>query len=631
MRTSFLGFVLALLVSRAAPAAVVTYGLDLSVRGEFQIFASADSDNFGLLAYGVPFTAETTAMITSFEHLSPAAFAASDPSSQIGTAGFTLLRTTYTTHSGAMHFMASQDAISPTPHLIRGFGQTASSFADQGLTALGPATQAAWGDALLIARGTYAGDVSNFHIDTSSFDLFANVFVGQAGIHNVQADIQVTGANGFNYTPLPPPTATQPLEPPPAVTPPPIDPPPAVTPPPVITPPNHGPTVIPDPVPPPVVPPRYSDGSSPVVTYNVDLSVPGEFKIFASTSAGDNHGLAFYAVPFTAQTTGMITAIEQMSPAAHMASDENSVVGAAGFTVLRTDYALASGALGICASQDIIGGTPHLIRGFGQTAGSFSELGLTSPDSSNPTAWDDSLLIAQGTYVGDPSDFQLDVNSVDLVANVFSGETGLDNVVADVHVYDTNGFSFVTPMLPPVTVDPSPPAAIDPPTITPPPSAEPGDEPAPPVPTEPPAANSAEENVDEPVDDELIAEPTTWPIRTILPYRGWIDVIDPSGEPFDWWNEGDITVLPWLEAVDSGHAGGLPEPMVADDRFLRPILEEGATRTATDAVAEYFVAALNGTGATTGDSGVPEPSTALLAALSFAALLAPRRRWQARG
>ena len=99
-------------------------------------------------------------------------------------------------------------------------------------------------------------------------------------------------------------------------------------------------------------------------------------------------------------------------------------IGAAGFTLLRTSYTGPGGDLTLCASQDIIGGTPNLIQGFGQTAGSFADLGLNPLSPPVQPEWDSKLLIARGTYVGDAADFHIDTRSVDLVANVFGNAAG---------------------------------------------------------------------------------------------------------------------------------------------------------------------------------------------------------------
>jgi hypothetical protein len=248
-------FLIALLFTTSAPAAIVTYGLDLSVPGEFQIFASASTgDNDGLVCYGVPLTAKTTAMITSFEQLSPAADAVEDGNSVIGSAGFTTLRSTYTMPNKGLTFFAAQNTIGGTPHLIRGLGQTAGSFSDLGLSPFGTSVQPAWNEQLLIARGTYSGNVNDFHIDTRNVDLVANVFDSPTSLHTPQAEVRVTGANGYNYTPLPPPA-------PPIVEPvitPPVNPvpPPALPEPDNIVPPPAADPVVPSP---PLGPPLAND------------------------------------------------------------------------------------------------------------------------------------------------------------------------------------------------------------------------------------------------------------------------------------------------------------------------------------------------------------------------------------
>jgi MYXO-CTERM domain-containing protein len=80
-------------------------------------------------------------------------------------------------------------------------------------------------------------------------------------------------------------------------------------------------------------------------------------------------------------------------------------------------------------------------------------------------------------------------------------------------------------------------------------------------------------------------------------------------------------------------AGGLPtSPMVADDRFLTPEIDEEtiqawiASRPADDPELLDMLAYWGSQNAGSQTRGVPEPSSAMLAALGLAGLLASTRR-----
>jgi PEP-CTERM motif len=92
-----------------------------------------------------------TGSILSYRQTSPYTLAA-DGVGGIDTAGFATPRT----HDNiTFPFGAFQDTLTPTAHLIHGFGQLPSSFAALGLTPLVPAEQPIWGVPLWIGTGTY--------------------------------------------------------------------------------------------------------------------------------------------------------------------------------------------------------------------------------------------------------------------------------------------------------------------------------------------------------------------------------------------------------------------------------------------------------------------------------------------
>jgi hypothetical protein len=125
----------------------------------YDLYATVlDDDNAGLAAYGVTISSALT-----IDHNSPR-MPAGQSSAGEGPAGFTLLRAP----DGTRDVFAAQDTITPTPNLIYGFGQRASSFAAEGILPLSPSIeQPVWGGpvpelsslplgTLRIASGTYA-------------------------------------------------------------------------------------------------------------------------------------------------------------------------------------------------------------------------------------------------------------------------------------------------------------------------------------------------------------------------------------------------------------------------------------------------------------------------------------------
>lgn len=137
------------------------------------------------------------------------------------------------------------------------------------------------------------------------------------------------------------------------------------------------------------------------------------WTLSASASRGDNFGIAGYSFPLG----GGITSIEHKTPATAYATGPGGAAGPAGFTVLReaTNTYLFAG-------QDTTNSTQILIRGFGQTSGSFSALSL---DPIAPVvgdaAWSAPLVIATGTWAGT---FPTVIHNIDLGAAVFTQATG---------------------------------------------------------------------------------------------------------------------------------------------------------------------------------------------------------------
>jgi hypothetical protein len=155
---------------------------------------------------------------------------------------------------------------------------------------------------------------------------------------------------------------------------------------------------------------RSSTAAAATATFTLETSVPGEFKVFAQVSQGDNGGLVTYGIPLL----GNITSIDHVSPNIALAENTAQEIGPAAFTYLRSP----DGDPEITGAQVIVPeASPNVVYGFGQTAGSFAALGITSlgPPPEQP-AWDAKLLIAEGTYTGR---IDFDRANVNLLADVF--------------------------------------------------------------------------------------------------------------------------------------------------------------------------------------------------------------------
>jgi hypothetical protein len=157
-------------------------GCTLSGPGTYNVLARAsDGDNFGISRYDV-----TVRDVLSIINRSPRTIV--DPEADALPAGFTLLRSANNQDvvAGGFNFHAVQDTVTPTPYLIRGFGQETSSFAAKipGHAFGSPQTQTSWNANLLIAEGTHLPGASP-HIDLSGTT--TGVFVNASGIQTQTA------------------------------------------------------------------------------------------------------------------------------------------------------------------------------------------------------------------------------------------------------------------------------------------------------------------------------------------------------------------------------------------------------------------------------------------------------------
>ncbi len=162
----------------SARAATVTFDLKIDENGpgSFNLYASTGLDNFGIAAYGAPLTGG----ILSLDHLSPLGLALNT----FQPVGFSLFRSA----DGSPGVQASQDTVTPTQHLVRGFGQVGGNLATApGVVAFLPQEQAIYNAPLLVASGTWAGIMPGFNL--SSPDLGSNVFSAASGIAVTRAEI----------------------------------------------------------------------------------------------------------------------------------------------------------------------------------------------------------------------------------------------------------------------------------------------------------------------------------------------------------------------------------------------------------------------------------------------------------
>ncbi|MEX2169127.1 MAG: PEP-CTERM sorting domain-containing protein [Pirellulales bacterium] len=141
-------------------SAIVTTTLKIRPDGTFSVTLQGDPtpDSAGIASYQF-----TLGNVTTLSHVAPGSDGASNAAAEVGDAGFTLFRSPNDVNNAPgnpITVTGSQDTATPTPHLIHGFGLENSSFAEEGITAGAPTTQADWGSPLLVATGTWS-DVAN--------------------------------------------------------------------------------------------------------------------------------------------------------------------------------------------------------------------------------------------------------------------------------------------------------------------------------------------------------------------------------------------------------------------------------------------------------------------------------------
>jgi hypothetical protein len=163
-----------------------------------------------------------------------------------------------------------------------------------------------------------------------------------------------------------------------------------------------------------------SSASAATITYTLNLSVPGTFTLSATTSAGDNAGLAAFGIPLT----GTVTSLDNVAPSLTV-GQKGSYTGAVGFTSLRSgDSASQLVDPLITGSQDAVNAAApgNLVYGIGQSVGSFATSGFTPLFAgTDPQAWVSPVVLATGTYTGS---LGFALQSPNLAGNAFTASGG---------------------------------------------------------------------------------------------------------------------------------------------------------------------------------------------------------------
>lgn len=161
------------------------------------------------------------------------------------------------------------------------------------------------------------------------------------------------------------------------------------------------------------------------VTYNLLIDPVGTFQVFADVSQGDNAGLVTYGVPLL----GGITGVDHLSPLAQFGSG-TAGSGPVGFSEFRSP----DNATTLSGGQKVTppaSATPLILYQMGQLSGNFNTVANFGVFGTvEQPVYNAPLLLATGTYSGTQPSF--DLNSNDLVANVFVNNSGLATMAATV-------------------------------------------------------------------------------------------------------------------------------------------------------------------------------------------------------
>jgi hypothetical protein len=196
MRKSCLlvSLVAAIELCSAASAATVFYSIEYPAPGQFNVRVRASAgDNFGIAAYGVVLQPKPSVVITALDHNSPRALVENPGLNLTGPLGFTVFRSP--DNSANLKAHGSQDTISPTPFIIRGYGQQAGNLGtveNAPITVLGGVEGPSWAATPIVATGTYtapSGTSAPIGFDVSDVESVASVFLTSSGLTTISASI----------------------------------------------------------------------------------------------------------------------------------------------------------------------------------------------------------------------------------------------------------------------------------------------------------------------------------------------------------------------------------------------------------------------------------------------------------
>jgi len=171
LRKVFFAASAVLAMASVGSAATITYTLDLSTPGTFQLkAATSNGDNGGLALFSVPLTGN----VLTVDNRAPNVI----NSANFAPAGFGQIRSGDITSATANPTIAgAQDVVNgPAANRVYGIGQETSSYVLKGITpAFTPdaTSDVAWTNPIVLAVGTYTGTLG---FNTQSVDLVGNAW-----------------------------------------------------------------------------------------------------------------------------------------------------------------------------------------------------------------------------------------------------------------------------------------------------------------------------------------------------------------------------------------------------------------------------------------------------------------------
>jgi hypothetical protein len=182
---------LGLILNPAAPGCT---SCTLSGANTWDLVAmDSTGDNFGISGFSIP----VLNVLTNFNR-SPRTVV--NPDDTADPAGFTLGRSANNQVTIPNGFLigGAQDSATPTPFLIRGYGQENSSFATKlpaGSVLGSPSSQIDWKSLLVLAEGTNTAGATP-SIDFASVDIAVSTFAAASGVTTAAATVAPLGGGG---------------------------------------------------------------------------------------------------------------------------------------------------------------------------------------------------------------------------------------------------------------------------------------------------------------------------------------------------------------------------------------------------------------------------------------------------